>query len=218
MTIAPSLVSPLALADAEPAHAAHATEPWDSDLITAYGLLREAAAELDHLMRHSLKRSGLQVALFELLLRLARSPGERRRLTSLARELTVTTGGITRLVDRGENLGLVRREPCPDDARGSFAVLTEAGKQRLREALPDHLLEIESLWLSQLAEERELVLRRLRAVRDNARRWPNGRPALEPATPADGAGSPDGEPATATTGSVRPEPDPVRVGERGAHA
>jgi DNA-binding MarR family transcriptional regulator len=184
MTIAPTLVSPLALADAAPTHAA---EPWDTDVITAYGLLREAAAELDHLMRHSLKRSGLQMAMFELLLRLARSPGERQRLTSLARELTVTTGGITRLVDRAENLGLVRREPCPDDARGSFAVLTATGKQRLREALPDHLLEIDSLWLSQLSDERDLVLGRLRRVRDNARRWPNGRPSLGPIAPDRGA-------------------------------
>lgn len=182
MTIAPSLCSPLALADAEPTHAA---EPWESDVITAYGLLREAAAELDHLMRHSLKRSGLQMAMFELLLRLARSHGEKQRLTSLARELTVTTGGITRLVDRAENLGLVRREPCPDDARGSYAVLTEEGKRRLREALPDHLLEIDSLWMSQLADEQELVLGKLRRVRDNARRWPNGRPNLGSLSAAD---------------------------------
>jgi DNA-binding MarR family transcriptional regulator len=187
MTIAPSLRSPLALADADPTHAA---EPWESDVITAYGLLREAAAELDQLMRHSLKRSGLQMAMFELLLLLARSPGERQRLTSLARELAVTTGGITRLVDRSESIGLVRREPCPDDARGSFAVLTEEGKRRLREALPDHLLEIDSLWMSQLADERELVLSRLRRVRDNARRWPNGRPNLGAITPTQDTGVP----------------------------
>jgi MarR family 2-MHQ and catechol resistance regulon transcriptional repressor len=175
MTIAPSTCSPPAVADAEPTPA---PEPWESDVITAYGLLREAAAELDQLMRHSLKRSGLPMAMVELLVRLARSPGERQRLTSLARELTVTTGGVTRLVDRAETLGLVRREPCPEDARGSFAVLTEEGKVRLRDALPDHLLEIDSLWTSQLGDERDVVLRRLRRVRDNARRWPNGRPHL----------------------------------------
>src|SRR3954447_13815941 len=180
MTIAPSTCSPPAVADAEPTHAA---EPWESDVITAYGLLREAAAELDHLMRHSLKRSGLQMAMFELLLRLARSPGERQRLTSLARDLAVTTGGITRLVDRSENIGLVRREPCPDDARGSFAVLTEEGKRRLREALPDHLIEIDSLWMSQLSDERDVVPAKRRGVRHTARRWPNGRPGLGPITP-----------------------------------
>jgi MarR family 2-MHQ and catechol resistance regulon transcriptional repressor len=182
MTVAPTLCSPPASADAEPTHVA---EPWDSDVISAYGLLREAAAELDHVMRHSLKRSGLQLAVFELLLRLARSPGERQRLTSLSRELTVTTGGITRLVDRAEDLGLVLREPCHDDARGSFAVLTEEGKRRLREALPDHLLEIDTLWVSQLGDERDVVLGVLRRVRDNARRWPHGRPSLGPMTKAD---------------------------------
>ena len=65
----------------------------------------------------------------------------------------------------------------------SFAVLTEEGKRRLRDALPDHLLEIDSLWMSQLADERDVVLGKLRRVRDNARRWPNGRPGLGPITP-----------------------------------
>jgi len=180
MTIAPSLCSPLALADAE---ATHVADPWDNDVIIAYGLLREAAAELDQLMRHTLKRSGLQMAMFELLLRLARSPGERQRLTSLARELTVTTGGITRLVDRAEHAGLVRREACPDDARGSYAVLTEQGKGRLREAMPGHLIDLDSLWISPLGEDADVVLGRLRKVRDNARRWPNGRPDLGAVTP-----------------------------------
>jgi len=154
------------------------SEPWETDVITAYGLLRETAAELDHLMRRNLKRSGLQIAMFELLLRLVRSPAERQRLTSLARELTVTTGGITRLVDRAEASGLVRREPCPDDARGSYAVITEEGKRRLRIALPGHLSDVENMWLSQLGEDREVVLRRLRRARDNARRSPAGRTEL----------------------------------------
>jgi DNA-binding MarR family transcriptional regulator len=153
-------------------------EPWDSEVVTSYRLLREAAAELEHLMRRRLKVHGLQTAMFELLLRLARSPEDRQRLTWLARELTVTTGGITRLVDRAEADGLVRREPCPDDARGSYAVITEEGKRRLRLALPTHLADAEELWLRQLGEDRETVLRRVRAVRDNARRVPVGRTEL----------------------------------------
>ena len=165
------------LATAAVSEAQH-TEPWETDVITAYGLLREAAAELDHLMHKNLKRSGLQIAMFELLLRLARSPQDRLRLTTLATELTVTTGGITRLVDRAVASGLVRREPCPDDARGSYAVITEEGKCRLRLALPAHLKDVEALWLSQLGEDREMILRRLRKVRDNARRSPAGRTEL----------------------------------------
>lgn len=177
-----SVLASVPVTDAPVPDARH-SEPWETDVITAYGLLRETAAELDHQMRHNLKRSGLQVAMFELLLRLARSPAERQRLTSLARELTVTTGGITRLVDRAEASDLVRREPCPDDARGSYAVITDEGKRRLRLAVPNHLTDVEALWLSQLGDDREMVLRRLRKVRDNARRSPAGRTELGTITP-----------------------------------
>jgi DNA-binding MarR family transcriptional regulator len=107
--------------------------------------------------------------MFELLLRLARNPRHRLRLTTLAIELTVTTGGVTRLVDRAELQGLVRREPCVDDARGYHAVLTEEGKRRLREAMPDHLDDVHSLWTSQLGADRETVLDRMRQARDHAR-------------------------------------------------
>jgi DNA-binding MarR family transcriptional regulator len=144
-------------------------ELWDSEAITAYGLLREAAAEIESVMRMTLKRSGLPFPVFELLLRLARSPQDRLRLTTLATELTVTTGGITRLVDRAELQGLVRREPCADDARGYHAVITSEGKRRLREAIPAHLEDVHDLWISQLGGNRDEVLARVRKARDHAR-------------------------------------------------
>jgi DNA-binding MarR family transcriptional regulator len=144
-------------------------ELWDNDAITAYGLLREAAAEIENVMRMTLKRSGLPFPMFELLLRLARSPQDRLRLTTLAIELTVTTGGVTRLVDRAELQGLVRREPCVDDARGYHAVITSEGKRRLREAMPMHLEDVHDLWISQLGPDRDAVLARVRKARDHAR-------------------------------------------------
>lgn len=145
------------------------SELWDNEAITAYGLLREAAAEIENLMRMTMKRSGLPFPMFELLLRLARDPRQRLRLTTLAIELTVTTGGVTRLVDRAELQGLVRREPCVDDARGYYAVLTDEGRRRLREAMPGHLDDVHSLWVSQLGPDRETVLARMRQARDHAR-------------------------------------------------
>ncbi len=144
-------------------------ELWDNEAITAYALLREAAAEIENLMRTTLKRSGLPFPMFELLLRLARNPRHRLRLSTLAIGLTVTTGGVTRLVDRAEEQGLVRREPCADDARGYYAVLTDEGKRRLREAMPDHLADVQALWMSQLGPDRETVLNRMRQARDHAR-------------------------------------------------
>jgi DNA-binding MarR family transcriptional regulator len=120
-------------------------------------------------MRMTLKRSGLPFPMFELLLRLARNPRQRLRLTTLAIELTVTTGGITRLVDCAELHGLVRREPCVDDARGCYAVLAEEGRRRLCAAMPGHLDDAHALWLSQLGPDRDTVLSRIRHARDHAR-------------------------------------------------
>ena len=157
-------------------------EVWDHDAITAYGLLREAAAEIENVMRMTLKRSGLPFPMFELLLRLARSPRDRLRLTTLAIELTVTTGGVTRLVDRAELQGLVRREPCVNDARGYHAVITAEGKRRLREAVPSHLDDVRDLWVNQLGGDRDVVLARVRTARDHARHAAKTRLRAELAT------------------------------------
>src|SRR4029079_11991044 len=61
------------------------------------------------------------------------------RMTELAQLVLISRSGLTRLVDRLEREGLVRREAGDDDARGLFAVLTDAGFQRLRRATPTHL-------------------------------------------------------------------------------
>jgi MarR family len=62
----------------------------------------------------------------------------------------LSRSGLTRLVDRLAADGLVDREPCPDDARGTFTVITEAGLDRMREAAPTHLQGIEEHVTSKL--------------------------------------------------------------------
>ena len=60
-------------------------------------------------------------------------------MSELAERVLLSRSGLTRLVDRMEREGLVRREPCEDDARGLFTVLTDAGYDRLRGASGTHL-------------------------------------------------------------------------------
>ena len=55
-------------------------------------------------------------------------------MSELAERVLLSRSGLTRLVDRLEREGLVRREPCEDDARGLYTVLTDAGYDRLRGA------------------------------------------------------------------------------------
>ena len=108
--------------------------------ITAFGLLLEAHAAVMAAVSRDLEAdSGLPVSWFEVLIRLSRSPGERLRMSELATQVGLSTSGLTRLVDRLDDAGLIRREACPSDRRGAFAVLTDDGRRALGEAMPAHL-------------------------------------------------------------------------------
>ena len=83
-------------------------------------------------------------------MRLARSPGNQLRMTDLAAQTSLSTSGVTRVVDRMERDGLLRRRACPTDRRSSYAVVTAAGLHRLDETLPGHLQIIEQWFTGQL--------------------------------------------------------------------
>ncbi len=88
---------------------------------------------------------GLNINAYEALLRLARAPDSRMRRVDLANGLLLTAGGVTRLLDGLERDGLVGREECSSDRRVSYAVLTEAGRAKLREASKSHTRQIREL-------------------------------------------------------------------------
>jgi DNA-binding MarR family transcriptional regulator len=90
---------------------------------------------------------------FDVLITLANSPGDSLRMRELADRVVLSRSGITRRVDRLEREGLVRREPAPDDGRSITAVLTDAGRERLREAGRTHLAGVEERFLGRYSEE-----------------------------------------------------------------
>jgi len=61
------------------------------------------------------------------------------RMSELATACDMSLSGMTRLAGKLESLGYLKRIRCDRDARGSNAVLTDAGLARLRQAWPDHL-------------------------------------------------------------------------------
>ena len=81
----------------------------------------------------------LPLASYEVLLHLSEAPDRRLRMTELADRVLLSRSGLTRLVDRLEREGLIARQSCPSDLRGTNAVLTDAGHERLRAAAPVHL-------------------------------------------------------------------------------
>jgi MarR family 2-MHQ and catechol resistance regulon transcriptional repressor len=138
--------------------------------ITAVGLLTEAFTGLTAKFVPQLAEHSLAMAEFEVLLRLSRSPGGALRMSDLAAQTSLTTSGITRLVDRLERTGLLCRQACPSDRRGLLAVLTDAGRQRIAETLPGHIALIDQ-WFSGLLEPAEMdaMLSALRKIRNAVR-------------------------------------------------
>ena len=75
---------------------------------------------------------------FTVLHELDSAPGRRMRMSDLALAVGLSRSGLSRLIDRLCTEGLIERAECLHDARGSFAVLTEAGAERVHEARADH--------------------------------------------------------------------------------
>ncbi len=142
----------------------------DDPRITAVGLFTEAHAGLAARLAAQIAEHGLAAVEFEVLMRLARSPGGSLRMSDLAAQTSMSTSGITRLVDRLERGGLVERRACPSDRRGALAVVTAAGRHRLAAVLPGHLELIDKWFTGQLSRTQlEAMLAGLRRVRDAVR-------------------------------------------------
>lgn len=139
----------------------------DDPRLTAIGLFFEAYTGLSARFARQFEEHGLSPVEFEVLMRLSRSPGRQLRMTDLAAQTSLSTSGVTRVVDRLERDGLLCRQACPSDRRGSFAVLTDAGFARLKETLPGHLRLIDEWFTGQLSPtELESLLHALRKIRD----------------------------------------------------
>jgi DNA-binding MarR family transcriptional regulator len=105
--------------------------------LSAWRGVLNAHAALVGRVEEALAGAGLPpLAWYDVLWALRRAPGRRARMAELAEHLTLSRGGLTKLVDRLEDAGLLRREPAEHDGRGLYATLTERGEQMLRRMWP----------------------------------------------------------------------------------
>jgi DNA-binding MarR family transcriptional regulator len=116
------------------------------------GFLRVRAKIVRKLDAELRQAHGLPLSSYEVLLHLSWAPGHRMRMGELAESVLLTLSGVTRLVGRLEREGLVRREPCPEDRRGAYAILTAVGVDRLGEAHPTHLSGVHRLFLEHFSK------------------------------------------------------------------
>lgn len=113
----------------------------------------DVVATLDEELR---EEHGLSFGAYDVLVRLARAPGRRLRMTELARRVMLSPSGLTRMVDRLVEDGLVARDRSDPDARVTHARLTDRGRDAARRAARTHLRGIREHFTDRLTE-RQLV-------------------------------------------------------------
>jgi DNA-binding MarR family transcriptional regulator len=125
----------------------------DCELRAWRGLLR-AHASLAKLLDAALEREhGLPLTSYEVLSHLDGAEQGRMRMCDLAEQAQMSRSGLTRLVDRLERERLLERCSCEHDARGAYACLTSAGRERLGAARCTHLQVVREHFLSRFSAE-----------------------------------------------------------------
>ena len=117
---------------------------WRSFLQSHALILRELDADL-------LAAQGMTTRDYQVLLYLSKEPDRRLAMSALAERTMLTRSGITRLVDGLVAAGLIERGSCPSDARVSYAMLTDAGYEKLKAAGCTHIAGIQRLFLEHFA-------------------------------------------------------------------
>jgi DNA-binding MarR family transcriptional regulator len=125
-------------------------DPLDPRLGAWATFLRAHARVTRVLERELHDEQQLALADYDVLVQLARAEERRLRMGELADRLLLSRSGITRLVDRLERAGYVERASCESDRRGSWALLTDAGHDRLRRATPVHLRGVAEHFLDRI--------------------------------------------------------------------
>ena len=108
--------------------------------LNAWGAFLTAHKALENILSRELESAcGLPLTWFDALAQLRMAPAQRLTMGQLATALLFSKSGLTRLVDRLVEAGLVERLARPGDRRSLHIALTDAGEEKYRQALPIHL-------------------------------------------------------------------------------
>ena len=116
-------------------------------------LVRGQAAAVRAINAQLVTDHGLTVNDFECMLMLARAEDRRMRRVDLAEQLILTASGVTRLLDGLEKEGWVDRAACASDRRVTYAVLTDEGLTKLREASKSHVADLRAFFESRYSND-----------------------------------------------------------------
>ena len=113
-----------------------------------------ATVQLSQMLLRQLDRDltthGLNGRDYEIMVELSEAPEHRLRMTDLADATTQSRSRLSHQITRMEKRGLVRRDDCEGDKRGTFAVLTKAGFEAIERVAPYHVEQVRRHFIDQL--------------------------------------------------------------------
>jgi MarR family 2-MHQ and catechol resistance regulon transcriptional repressor len=129
----------------------------DDERLRLMGLLVRSHRRMTDLLGAELEKAvGIPLVWFDVLIHVGGAPEGRMTMSTLSDSVALTTGGITRLIDRMVEADLVARQNCPSDRRRVHVILTPAGHQTLGRAITEHIDGIDRHLFSALtAQDRE---------------------------------------------------------------
>lgn len=138
------------------------TERLDSTRLACWRSYIESSQRLLTQLEEDLRAtSELSFADYHVLVLLSEAPGQRLRMGELAGRLIFSPSRLTYQISVMERRGLVARQSCPQDRRGSEAVLTAAGLLALRDAAPHHLRSVRAHLMDDLDDAEVACLTRV---------------------------------------------------------
>jgi DNA-binding MarR family transcriptional regulator len=137
----------------------------DQERLASWRALLNANAAATRAIEAELKQAELPpLAWYDLLWPLYAAPARRLRMNELLQRAVLSRTGLVRLVDRIEAAGLLRREPVPEDGRGAYATITDAGIETLRRMWPVYARGIERHFLEPVGDDAPRLRRVLERV------------------------------------------------------
>jgi MarR family 2-MHQ and catechol resistance regulon transcriptional repressor len=125
----------------------------DDERLRLMGLIVRSHRRLTYLLGRELEEAvGIPLIWFDVLIHVGGAPEGRLTMSKLSSEVALTTGGVTRLVDRMAEAGLVARQNCPSDRRSVHVVLTVSGQAMLHRAIGEHIEGIDRHLIAPLNE------------------------------------------------------------------
>jgi DNA-binding MarR family transcriptional regulator len=125
----------------------------DDERLLLMGLLVRSHRRLADVLGRELEESvGIPLVWFDVLIHVGGAAEGRLTMSKLSSEVSLTTGGVTRLVDRMVEAGLVARQNCPSDRRSVHVVLTPTGESILSQAIGEHIEGIDRHLMAPLDE------------------------------------------------------------------